>query len=240
MLSELCVLQVHLASGYADGASYGLERAFEPPRLARPQRGRAARPTIGSAGDPSLGRAGPGVSAGGSELRPRANQSWYAVTLGSDSHSVRALQTPDSTAPVLTSDCDVCTVCVCATGTGRRRRGRGRRSTHSWSCGTTPRLHGSGTRILEPAAHLMTYDDLSDGFPLMASLARCAGCRISNQLPGIYHDRRFLAGKGYRAYWRRCGAVNRPGAVECFGPPRQCGEHSERGCAWAESQWRLL
>ena len=112
MLSELCVLQVHLASGFADGASYGLERAFEPPRLARPQRGRAARPTIGSAGDPSLGRAGPGVSAGGSELRPRANQSWYAVTLGSDSHSVRALQTPDSTAPVLTSDCDACTLCV--------------------------------------------------------------------------------------------------------------------------------
>ena len=73
-LCELCVLQVHLASGYADGASYGLERAFEPPRLARPQRGHAARPAIGSAGDPSLGR-GPGAT----ELRPRANQSWYAM-----------------------------------------------------------------------------------------------------------------------------------------------------------------
>jgi hypothetical protein len=239
MLSELCVLQVHLASGYADGASYGLERAFEPPRLARPQRGRAARPTIGSAGDPSLGRAGPGVSAVGSELRPRANQSWYAVTLAV-THTVSALsrlQTPPRLCSLPTV---MCAHCVCATGTGRRRRGRGRRSTHSWSCGTTPRLHGSGTRILEPAAHLMTYDDLSDGFPLMASLARCAGCRISNQLPGIYHDRRFLAGKGYRAYWRRCGAVNRPGAVECFGPPRICGENSERGCAWAERQWRPL
>ena len=161
---------------------------------------------------------------------------------GSDSHSIRSPDSRLQTPPRLCSLPTVmCAHCVCATGTGRRRRGRGRRSTHSWSYGTTPRLHGSGTRILEPAAHLMTYDDLSDGFPLMASLARCMGCRISKQLPGIYHDRRFLAGKGYRAYWRRCGAVNRPGAVECFGPPRHvCGENSERGCAWAERQWRPL
>ena len=154
----------------------------------------------------------------------------------SDSHSVRALETQPRLCSLPTV---MCALCVCATGTGRRRRGRGRRSTPSWYCGTTPRLHGRGTRISNQL-HLMTSDDLSDGFPLMAFLVRCAGCRISNQLPGIYHDRRFLAGKGYRAYWRRCGAVNRPGAVECFGPPRQCGEHSERGCAWAESQWRLL